>query len=380
MGKSLLYMVMDSWEAGMMNWTDDMIQQFKTRRGYDPTPYLPVLSGRVVGSADISDRFLWDFRRTIADLLAEAHYGTMDKMLHQYGMGLYSEAPGVSMEIIEDTLLTKSMVDIPMGEFWLGRMHPAPEYYVDVRMAASAAHVYGKKYVGTESFTGGGYDPPATYKNLADYWFAQGVNRMMFHSSSQQPLDTKPGNTMVGTHFNRNITWAEQAKPFLDYMSRTQFMLQQGLFVADFAYLLKEGPPSSQPFWGAGLQPAPLAGYDYDTINADVLLNRASVSADGRMVLPDGMSYRILVLPEIDRIRPELLSKIKELVMGGVTLVGPSRRCRRAFRAAIPRPMSKSSSSPMKSGAIWTAHSETAGFLARVWSRGGSRLNRSSGL
>jgi hypothetical protein len=314
-----------------------MIQQFKTRRGYDPTPYLPVLSGRVVGSADISDRFLWDFRRTIADLLAEAHYGTMDKMLHQYGMGLYSEAPGVSMEIIEDTLLTKSMVDIPMGEFWLGRMHPAPEYYVDVRMAASAAHVYGKKYVGTESFTGGGYDPPATYKNLADYWFAQGVNRMMFHSSSQQPLDTKPGNTMVGTHFNRNITWAEQAKPFLDYMSRTQFMLQQGLFVADFAYLLKEGPPSSQPFWGAGLQPAPLAGYDYDTINADVLLNRASVSADGRMVLPDGMSYRILVLPEIDRIRPELLSKIKELVMGGVTLVGPKPTMSPSLQGGYPK-------------------------------------------
>ena len=119
------------------------------------------------------------------------------------------------MEILEDTLLTKSKVDVPMGEFWLGRMHPPPEYYVDVRMAASTAHAYGKQFVGTESFTGGGYDAPATYKNLADYWFAQGVNRIIFHSSAQQPLDTKPGNTMVGTHFNRNITWAEQAKPLL---------------------------------------------------------------------------------------------------------------------------------------------------------------------
>ncbi|MBN1362220.1 MAG: hypothetical protein JW993_16615, partial [Sedimentisphaerales bacterium] len=322
-GKSLKFLVMDSYEAGMQNWTDDMIDQFTRRRGYDPRPYLPVLTGRVVGSSDISDRFLWDFRRTLADLLAEAHYGTMARMLHQYGMGLYSEAPGVSMEILEDTLLTKSFVDIPMGEFWLGRMHPAPEYYVDVRMAASAAHVYGKQFVATESFTGGGYDTPARYKNLADYWYAQGVNRMIFHSSAHQPLDTKPGNTMVGTHFNRNITWAEQAKPFLDYMGRTQYLLSQGLFVADFAHLLNEGAPSSQAFWGPGLQPTCPAGYDYDTINADALLNRAKVSEDGRMVLPDGMSYRVLVLPETDRMRPELLRKIRELVAGGVTLVGP---------------------------------------------------------
>lgn len=322
-GTSLRAMVMDSFEAGRQNWTDDMIDQFKRRRGYDPMPYLPVLSGRVVGGADVSDRFLWDFRRTIVDLLAEAHYGTMSEQLNENGMVLYSEAPGVSMEILEDTLLTKGAVDVPMGEFWLGRMHPAPEYYVDVRMAASAAHVYGKQFVAAESFTGGAYDPPTTYKNLADYWFAQGVNRMVFHSSAHQPLDTKPGNTMVGTHFNRNITWAEQSKPFLDYMARVQFMLSQGLFVADFAYLLNEGPPSSQSFWGAGLQPQPPAGYDYDTINADVLLNRASISEDGRMVLPDGMSYRVLVLPRINRMRPELLRKLRELVHGGVTLVGP---------------------------------------------------------
>ena len=322
-GKSLRYVTMDSWEAGMQNWTDDMIAQFQKRRGYDPTPYLPVLAGRVVGSSEISDRFLWDFRRTLADMLAENHYGTMAELLRQKGIGVYAEAEGVSMEMMEDTLLSKSEVEVPMGEFWLGRMHPPPEYYVDVRMAASAAHIYGKKFVGTESFTGGGYDSPSTYKNLADYWFAQGVNRILFHSSAQQPLDTKPGNTMVGTHFNRNITWAEEAKPFVSYLSRAQFMLSQGLFVADFAYLVDEGVPSSQPFWGAGLQPAPPQGYDYDTINADVLLHRATVSADGRLVLPDGMSYRVLVLPQTDRMRPELLWKIRDLVVGGVTLIGP---------------------------------------------------------
>jgi hypothetical protein len=158
---------------------------------------------------------------------------------------------------------------------------------------------------------------------VADYWFAQGVNRLVFHTSAHQPLDTKPGNTMVGTHINRNITWAEQAGPFMTYLSRTSYMLQQGLFVADLAYLLPEGAPSSQPFWGGGLKPAPPPGYDYDCVNTDVLLNRMSVDADGRLVLPDGMSYRVLVLPQIDRMTPRVLRKIRELVAGGATIVGP---------------------------------------------------------
>jgi hypothetical protein len=338
LGKSLRYMMMDSWEAGMQNWTDDMLAQFQQRRGYDPRPYLPALAGRVVGSADISDRFLWDFRRTIVDLVAEAHYGTMADLLRKKGMGIYGEAPGVSMEILEDALLTKSKVEIPMGEFWLGKMHPPPEYYVDVRMAASAAHVYGKKIVAAESFTGGGYDPPTAYKDLADYWFTQGVNRIVFHSSAHQPLDTKPGNTMVGTHFNRNITWAEQAKPFVTYLSRISYMLQQGHSVADIAYLLDEGAPSSQPFWGTGLQPKPPEGYDYDTINADVLLNRMTLSNDGRLVLPDGTSYRILVLPQTNRIRPELLRKIRDFVAGGVILVGPKPDSSPSLQGGVQKP------------------------------------------
>ena len=130
-------------------------------------------------------------------------------------MKSYSEASGVALEIPEDTLLNKSKVDIPMGEFWVHALHPESMYYVDVRGAASAAHVYGKPIVATESFTGGGYESPFTLKKVADYWFAQGVNRLVFHTSAQQPLDTKPGNTMVGTHINRNITWAEMANPFM---------------------------------------------------------------------------------------------------------------------------------------------------------------------
>jgi hypothetical protein len=322
-GDSLKMVLMDSWEAGTQNWTETILADFQKRRGYDPTPYLPALSGRVVVSADLSDRFLWDFRRTLADLWAENHYGTMTKLLEEKGLGTYAEAAGVSLEIPEDTLLNKKNVTVPMGEFWVRDLHPRLMYYQDVRGAASAAHVYGKRLAAAESFTGGGYESPFTLKKVADYWVAQGINRLVFHTSAHQPLDTKPGNTMVGTHINRNITWAEQARPVMDYFSRTSFMLQQGLFVADFAYLLNEGAPSTPPIWGTGLQPAVPAGHDFDYINADVLLNRMTVSADGRLTLPDGMSYRILVLPQTDRMRPELLRKLRELVAGGATVVGP---------------------------------------------------------
>ncbi len=322
-GKSLRYVLLDSWEAGMQNWTDEMLSEFQKRRGYDPTPYLPALAGRVVESAEVSDRFLWDFRRTLADMFAENHYGFVTEWLHQRGINTYSEAAGVSLEIFEDTLLNKKHVDIPMGEFWARDLHPSSMYYQDVRGAASATHVYGKPLVAAESFTGGGYESPYTLKKIGDYWFAQGVNRLVFHTSAHQPLDTKPGNTMVGTHINRNITWAEQAKPFMTYLARNSFMLQQGLFVADLAYLLNEGAPATMPFWGAGLKPAPPEGYDYDYVNADVVLNRMSVGADGRLVLPDGMSYRVLVLPEIDRMTLPVLRKIHALVSGGATVVGP---------------------------------------------------------
>ena len=256
-GTALKYMTMNSWEAGMQNWTDDMIAEFQRRRGYDPAPYLPVLAGHVAESADVSDRFLWDFRRTLADLYASDHYGTMESQLKQLGMGSYAEASGVALEIPEDTLLNKSHIDIPMAEFWVHALHPESMYYVDVRGAASAAHVYGKRIVATETFTGGGYESPYTLKKIADYWFTQGVNRLVFHTSAEQPLDTKPGNTMVGTHINRNITWAEQAGPVMTYFARVSYMLQQGSPVTDLAYLLSEGAPSTMPFWGAGLVPAP---------------------------------------------------------------------------------------------------------------------------
>jgi hypothetical protein len=182
--------------------------------------------------------------------------------------------------------------------------------------------VYGKKIVAAESFTGGGYESPSTLKKIGDYWFAQGVNRLVFHTSAHQPLDTKPGNTMVGTHINRNITWAELAKPFMTYLARTSFMLQQGNFVADIAYLLNEGAPSTMPIWGQGLEPALPEGFDFDYINADALIKRMSIDPMGRLILPDSMSYAVLVLPNTEQMTMSVLNKLHELVKNGATIIG----------------------------------------------------------
>jgi hypothetical protein len=321
-GRSLRYFLIDSWEAGTQNWTDDMIGEFTRRRGYDPTPYLPVLVGRVVDSAQVSDRFLWDFRRTLADIIADNHYEVMTELAHRDGFGVYSEASGVSLEIPEDTLLNKSKVDIPMGEFWVRDLHPRLMYLQDVRGAASAAHVYGKPIVAAEAFTGGGYESPFSLAKVSGYWLGQGINRLVYHTSAHQPLDTKPGNTMVGTHLHRNITWAELAAPFNEYVARTCYLLQQGRPVVDLVYFLPEGAPSTPPIWGAG-PPAPPDGHRHDFINADALLNRLSVADDGRLVLPDGMNYQVLVLPESRAMRPELIEKLRELVISGAKIVGP---------------------------------------------------------
>lgn len=344
-GKSMKYFLVDSYEADAQNWTENMIPEFKTRRGYDPTKYLPVLAGRIVESAEISDRFLWDFRLTIADMLMDYHYAAISEFAHKQGIKTYGEVAGISLPIIEDALRNKSAVDIPMGEFGMtqglgsdeGKSWTSPAdlenqnvyggannrlnaHQSDVREAASAAHIYGKKVVGAESWTGGGYEAPADLKFIGDYWSSQGINQIIFHTSAHQPLDTKPGNTMVGTHFHRNITWAEQAKPFVDYISRNQFMLQEGRFVADIAYYLGEDIPAVVPYWEKLRNEAP-SGYDYDFVNTEIL-NRFEVQ-NGELVLPSGMRYKILVLPEKTTMTLAVLNKIAELVKSGATIVGP---------------------------------------------------------
>jgi hypothetical protein len=332
-GKSFRYFLMDSYEAGVENWTDDMIPEFEKHRGYDPTPYLPVLTGRIVGRAQMSDRFLWDFRRTISDLLAENHYGVATKYFNQHGVGLYAEAMGTGDPTTGDGLLDKGEVDIPMGEFWTPPFGEtaSPGHLADLHETASAAHIYGKKFAAAESFTTAPNAPvwasPYYMKPFGDLALAAGINRIVFHTSDQQPFvddQHKPGMTLgfFGQHYTRNVTWAEQAVAWNTYLARCSYLLQQGQFVGDLAYFYGEGAPVTVPSWKQ-VNPAPPQGYAYDWVNADILLNRMSVK-DGRLVLPDGMSYHVLVLPDyVNRITLPLLRKLRDLVSAGAIVVAP---------------------------------------------------------
>jgi hypothetical protein len=333
-GKSFQYFLMDSWEAGQENWTEDMMTEFRKRRGYDMTPYLPVLTGRVVGSAAASDAFLWDFRRTIADMLAENHYAVAAAYFKQHGIGLYAEAMGTDLPTTGDGLLNKGQVTIPMGEFWtpLPDQPDSPQHNADVREAASASHIYGKPLTATESFTTmPAVTPwgqsPFYLKPLADENFARGVNRIVFHTSDQQPFTDdahKPGMTLgpFGQDYTRNITWAEQAKAWNTYLARCSYLLQQGRYAADVAYFYGEGAPATVPFWKP-LSPALPAHYGTDFINADVLLHHASVN-EGRLTLESGMSYKAIAIPQDMRaLTLPVLRKLRDLVEGGVVLIAP---------------------------------------------------------
>ncbi len=277
-GKSFRYFDMDSWEAGVENWTETMLADFQRLRGYDPTPFLPVLTGRVVESAEASDRFLWDFRRTIADLLAENDYNLVTRYLNRSGVGLIAEAEGPFSPTTADSLLSKGLVDVPMGEFWTPVVGKKDTYYhcTDLWEAASAAHIYGKKFVAAESFTTNVEAPvwasPYYLKPLGDRAMSYGINRFVLHTNTQQPFvddHHKPGMslTYTGQNFTRNNTWAEQSVAFNDYLARSSYLLQQGKFVGDLAYFYGEGVPATIFFWKP-LTPPPPQGYGVDWMNA----------------------------------------------------------------------------------------------------------------
>ncbi len=333
-GKSMRCLLMDSWEAGVENWTDDMMAEFRKRRGYDPTSYLPALTGRIIESAAASDRFLWDFRRTLADLVAENHYGVAARYLNERGVKLYAEAMG-GPTTTGDGLLSKRFVDVPMGEFWTpsAGAQDGPVNNPDLREAASAAHIYGKKIVAAESFTTERGDPvwasPYFMKPAGDNAMALGINRIIFHTSVHQPFvdeHHQPGLTLggFGQHYTRNMTWAEQAIAWNTYLARCSHLLQEGQWVGDLAYFYGEGAPATVPGRKRRpVNPEPPPGYSYDWVNADVLLNRMTVR-DGRLELPDGPSYKVLVLPEaVEQITLPLLRRLRELVAAGAVVVAP---------------------------------------------------------
>jgi hypothetical protein len=330
MGKrGLRFVVTDSWEAGVTNWTDEMIAEFTRRRGYDPRPWLPALTGRVVESAESSDRFLWDFRKTIGELTAEYHYDQLTTMLHERGMGRYSESHESGRAFIGDGMEVKRGADVPMSAMWTQTPGVNNEQYganADVRESASVAHIYGQNLVAAESLTaatGAWSWSPETLKPTADMELANGLNRFVIHTSVHQPVSDKiPGLGLgpYGQWFTRHETWAELAKPWTTYLARSSFMLQQGKFAADVIYFYGEDSNLTALF--ASKSPSVPEGYSYDYVNADALIHRLSV-ANGRIATPSGMSYRALVLDPYSRhMSLPVLRKIRDLANFGAVVVG----------------------------------------------------------
>lgn len=308
----------DSYETGSQNWSDQFIAGFKLTYGYDPLPYLPVFRGKVVGSADDSDRFLWDVRRFIADKVANDYVGGLREVSHQNGLTTWLENYG-HYGFPGEFLQYGAQSDEVSGEFW----NEGIKGIIENRAASSCAHIYGKTKVSAESFTTTDHyfmNYPATLKQRADRSFTAGINNTLLHVYIQQPDDDNiPGmNAYFGTEFNRKNTWFYDMDDFLKYIKRCNLLLQQGKYVADVAYFISEDAPKM-----TGIQePALPNGYAFDYINGEVIKTRLTVK-DGHLVLPDGMQYRILVLPKLESMRPELLTKFKELVSKGAVILGP---------------------------------------------------------
>ena len=328
--KGIHYVINDSWEAGAENWTDNMIAQFKKLRGYDPLPWMPVLTGRIVESAEASDKFLWDFRKTISDLTATEHYQEIENVLHEWGMGHYGESHESGRALIADGMEVKKMNEVPMSAMWtqrLGVNNIQYGYNADDRESASVAHIYGQNIAAAESMTAAGTDwkwSPGTLKPTADAEFLNGINRFVIHESAHQPLiDKAPGMTLgpFGQWFNRNETWADEASTWINYLARTSFLLQAGHFGADLVYFYGEGSNLTAIY--EHKSPEIPAGYGFDYINADGLIHELSVAPTGRIVTRSGMNYRVLGLaPYSVHMSLPVMRAIHKLVTDGAVVAG----------------------------------------------------------
>jgi len=321
----LKQLYLPSYEVRGATWTPDFIEQFEKYCHYDMTPFLPALAGCVVENQDITSRFLFDYRKMLGDLLVDAYYRTASETANKVGLGIEAEAGGPGPPVHQvpvDALKALGSIDEMRGEFWPWRQQRNQLWVV--KETACAAHIYGRKRVNMESFTGFRHwqDGPFDLKPSADRAFCEGMNHIVWHTSSHQPPEAgKPGWVYgAGTHLTPNIAWWSEAKPFIDYLSRCSFMLQQGLFVADVCYYYGDQGFNFVP--AKHIDPSLGYGYDYDVINAEALLGWMSVK-NGRFTLPDGMQYELLVLPDRKDMNLQVLQKIKELVAAGGTVVGP---------------------------------------------------------
>jgi hypothetical protein len=319
----------DSIEVGASNWTPRLLEEFRRRRGYDAVPWLPTITGTIIGSRTQSDQFLYDFRRTLGDLLASEHYGTIANVAHENGLMVYGEALEDSRPSLGDDMALRSHADIPMAALWTHNRKEGPRLTLlaDMKGASSVAHIYGRKIVAAESMTSASafWDHgPAYLKRIIDLEFANGINRPVIHTSVHQPRDDKvPGLSLsqFGQFFNRHEAWAELAKPWVDYMSRNAFMLQQGVNVADVAYFYGEEAPLTGLYGQKPVSDAPRF-HAYDFVNADALTNALSNKGNS-IVTPGGARYQVLYLGGSSRLMTlPSLRTIASLAEGGATIVG----------------------------------------------------------
>jgi hypothetical protein len=316
--KTFKVVVEDSYETGGQNWTDTMISDFEAQYGYSPVPFLPVFQGVVVGSESQSDRFLWDVRRLVADEVSYHYVGGLRKISHEHGLTTWLENYG-HWGFPGEFLQYGGQSDEISGEFWsVGDLGD-----IENRSASSCAHIYGKPKVWAESFTCGGPDftrYPGEMKKRGDRFFTEGINSTLLHVYIEQPDERVPGiNAPYGNEFNRHNTWFSQLDVFAKYLKRCNYMLQQGRYIADVAYFIGEDAPKMTGI----CEPALPRGYSFDYINAEVLMNDARVE-NGLLKLKSGMEYRVLVLPRMKTMRPEMLRKIKQFVADGLVLLGPA--------------------------------------------------------
>jgi hypothetical protein len=335
-GTTLVSTHVDSWETGAQNWTPTFREDFQRLRGYAITPWLPVLTGLVVESLEKSQRFLWDFRQTISDLMVENFGARIRELAEKHGMGFSLEP---YHELPANDLTFGGQSTEPMSTVWAWGWSPGGgrfDSWTAAIEASSIAHGYGRRIVGQETFTSGQNEKwlghPGNVKDIGDWSFCFGVNRFQIHRYAMQPWTNPhdaPGMSMgyYGMHYERTQTWWEMSKAWHEYVARCCFLLRQGHIVVDVAYVQPEGSPQASGVPVEKLLANPSAvyppdrpGYSFDVLTADVVINRMSVR-DGRLLLPDGMSYRVLVLTAVQAITPQLLQKVKELVADGATVI-----------------------------------------------------------
>ncbi|SIT67310.1 glycosyl hydrolase [Microbacterium sp. RU33B] len=319
----------DSIEAGPQNWTDRVLEEFTARRGYDPLPWIPALTGRLIGSAAETDRFLFDYRRTLSDLLGSEYYGTLGAEARRRQMTYYSEALEDRRPQLGDDLAMRSHADIPMGAMWTFApdVGPRPTYVADLKGASSVAHVYGKAWTGSEAFTS--FDQPWSWspqslKHIADLQLALGVTRFCIHTSPHQPLAAPPPGIalapFLGQSFTVHETWSTMAGPWIDYLARCSAVLSAGRPAVDIAVFVGEEAPVTGLYQDAVDMSVP-PGFDFDYIGPDALADVIRV-ADGRLEA-EGATYRLLFLGgSCRRMTLAALTQLERIVAAGGVVVG----------------------------------------------------------